>query len=878
VDLLLEAVDVAGPWRWRWLLTDERTGNPLADHQVNLDPAADQVRAFGDLYGYARSYAAPDRRAADEARIVSRLGAWAGEALLGERVGAAIVAAAPVTVRVAAPLSAGQVLSWPLELAHVGGRPLAARGDVSLVYDVAAGNRPDKAGVGEALRVLAVFSQPTRTSVLALRRERYALSRLIRQVAARQRRMVELQVVQYGVTRDRLARIVDSRDGWDVLHLSGHGSRGLFLLEHPDGSPDPVDIASLVRLLSPARPRLKLSVVSACESAAAATAQALRLIGLADQADQLEADSEAATGTAGLAQSLVAELDCAVVAMRYPVDDEFAIAFAADLYDRILGREQRVDLAVARAATSASGPEPSAGRPAMSLVTPAIFGARAAGLTIPVPRGRPRFDPDQTPTAYFPPEPVRFVGRAQAMAQASAVAVGPEVRAAAADHLAAFWYEVHRQAVEQDGGEDSSLVVRAGLAAAPYLLRLGDWDTASILLDDAIRRDKSPRVLQAALPTLRRIAAVTGDPGDLLVLARALRDTDPAEAEPLLRDALRATIGDGDYEQASSVAAELANLLTVTGRLGEALEVAGHKAEYTEQGGLGPWTRLGDEARRLQILGLMGEHEQVLAETGVLRTQMGELPVRPAENDETISPWNVREVILDIGHTSALALGRWQQCLDLNADILASNQERGVDLHELTRTRFNDADPLIRMGRVDEAGRLLRECQQVFEDHRDTTNLAKVFSERATLENALGRPQVAADFERTALRLSYARPEPRDTAISHHNLAIYLRETGGNRVGQRAHRLAAALIFQLTGMTHDLTAAQRSLAAELRQESGTDTGTGPLPATLAEVIRVAELTDGVRLGELIAALAPSSQAAEAALADILRAAASPPPE
>jgi hypothetical protein len=52
-----------------------------------------------------------------------------------------------------------------------------------------------------ALRVLAVFSQPTRTSMLALRRERYALSNLIRRIAATQRGMVELRVVQYGVTR-----------------------------------------------------------------------------------------------------------------------------------------------------------------------------------------------------------------------------------------------------------------------------------------------------------------------------------------------------------------------------------------------------------------------------------------------------------------------------------------------------------------------------------------------------------------------------------------------------------------------------------------------------------------------------------------------------
>ena len=105
--LVLRAVDVAGPLRWRWLLSDAETGAPLADHQVDLDPASDEVARFGDLYGYARSYAAPDRRVADEARIVAEAGAWAGRVLLGEAVGAAIAGGeAPVTVRVTVPAAA----------------------------------------------------------------------------------------------------------------------------------------------------------------------------------------------------------------------------------------------------------------------------------------------------------------------------------------------------------------------------------------------------------------------------------------------------------------------------------------------------------------------------------------------------------------------------------------------------------------------------------------------------------------------------------------------------------------------------------------------------------------------------------------------------
>jgi hypothetical protein len=125
-----------------------------------------------------------------------------------------------------------RVLLWPLELAYADGKPLAAQDDVTFVYDIAP-NAPArrKAEVGETLRMLAVFSQPSQTSVLALRRERYALTRRMRQIAATERARIHLQVVQYGVTRQRLARIVEDGDGWDVLHISGHGTGGVLALE-----------------------------------------------------------------------------------------------------------------------------------------------------------------------------------------------------------------------------------------------------------------------------------------------------------------------------------------------------------------------------------------------------------------------------------------------------------------------------------------------------------------------------------------------------------------------------------------------------------------------------------------------------------------------
>jgi hypothetical protein len=325
MGLLLEAVEAEGPWRWRWLLSDEETGNPIADHMVRLDPESVEVTRFTDLYDYVDFYATPGRRAKDGARFVAAAGAWAGRELLGDAIGSAIAAESPVTVRVKVPASLDSVLLWPLELAHADGSPLAARGDVTLVYDIAPDAPPlRKAETGESLRVLAVFSQPTRSSLLALRRERYALGQLIRRLR-RGRAMVTLQVVQYGATRERLAEIAEDGDGWDVLHLSGHGAGGAFLLEKADGSPDLVPTDDLVALLHPVRRRIKLTVLSACESAANATAETYRLLGLTGQAEQLEAATTAASATGqpaaqvGLARALVQALGCAVVGMRNAV-------------------------------------------------------------------------------------------------------------------------------------------------------------------------------------------------------------------------------------------------------------------------------------------------------------------------------------------------------------------------------------------------------------------------------------------------------------------------------------------------------------------------------------------------------------------------------
>ncbi|MGH4006995.1 MAG: hypothetical protein ACRDTH_02285 [Pseudonocardiaceae bacterium] len=1248
--LVLRAVDVAGPYRWRWLLVDERSGMLLADHQVKLNPGADETEAFEDLYRFVGWRADPGRWVGSEAELVRRVGAWIGSVVLGERIGRVIVTAAPVTVRVAVPAGAEFVAYRPLELAHVGGVPLAARGHVALVYDFLGSPRLEKAPVDKALRMLAVFSLPPPSSVMTLRRERYELSRVVRRIAIRSRQRVELELAQYGVTRAVLAGLAGSEQGWDVVHLSGHGGAGEFLLENPQGSVDPVSTAELIRLLRPARWRLKLVVLSSCQTVAVTTAQTLRWLGLDDPAAELQtrAALTAAATPIGAARALVAQLGCAVVAMRYPSGEEFTLGFAEALYDRLFRNVQTLDRAVAAAVPDATGPAPSAARPAISVATAATFGDSALGLSLAPPVGAPVPDPTVEAMAWFPAEPARFVGRAEVMAAASSALASASGRAAVVFHgiagagkttcavelayrrqrafpVLAFWsaptdpdqfddalrllvvaletqladhgvamieeiatlerlenvlptltdtglllvldnldtlltpegqwrdrrwevlisaltghhgparviltsrvvpvgldpatvhiqpvpvlsrdeslllagelphlhallptqveasqavpgtadpvlgrdvltltqghpmllelanaaaaqpprlafqlaeieeavdeapraafltaghtkldaeqllqsftvwtttvaatlpatarlllralcrieetdrntvvleviwaalwrrldqpgkppplapwvaalaaaalittdpvddptdpkvpghYRIHpaiaqtihtttpepviaavdtqladwwtvvggwgieqqqhtsnttnqftakaglaaaRYLLQQHDWNGAKFMVRAGLAAARYLLRQHDWNTASCLLESILIRDSySPVTSLAVIPLLRRIAEATSALKDLVVLAAAHRKVDPGEAETLLRRAYDQATIEGEYQLASTTAGDIINLLRDQGRLREALTLADQKIEHSNRAGFGFWTQVSDQGRRLQILDQLGRHEQVLHDLPALLARMAKLPDQPAHNDR-VNPWNVREGILDIGRLSAMALQRWNDALKLNHKLANTQRRRGASPSDIARTQFNDHIPLLHLGRLTDVDQLLRDCQDVFDAAGDMTQLAATYGARADLEDKRDHPVEALDLQRTALHLRYLHPHPHDIATAHHHLANYLSHTAANPAEQRAHRLAASLLYHLTGNTHELTDTLKTLASELRNDTS-GPNTPALPTTLPEITRLLDADHEIHLGKLLAALCPDPTTAERTLANLL---------
>jgi hypothetical protein len=386
-----------------------------------------------------------------------------------------------------------------------------------------------------------------------------------------------------------------------------------------------------------------------------------------------------------------------------------------------------------------------------------------------------------------------------------------DVRDAIDSELGAYWRET---------------VGRAALAALPYLTRRRNWDGAASLLDDAIRHGALLAGGEGRyLPELRLVSGSTAGPG-------GVRGT----------GARHTAHGSGRSPPPSGGESRQRRL----------------------------WGRLLPRLARLE------RNEQVLVEMTGVRDRMR----RPMEADTSgelpgIVPWAVREDILGTGRGCALAFRKWQEALDIGAEILDSQRRRGAARPELTRTRFFNAYPLIRLRRLTEAAELLMGCQRVFEDDGNTGMLSHVFTERADLADALGHADDAVRFARSALRMTYTRTIPDPIATAHQRLARYLGEVGGPPEEQQAHWLAAAIVYRLGGLDRALDDLMLTMPRSLRADRGSRQPdiADPPPRTLADVIDAAEQTSGVHLAELITAMEPDADTVARTLTAILDSAA-----
>ncbi len=433
--LSLEVMDFQDAWHWRWVLKSA-TGSFLADHPVALDRADPRYQALVDLPGYLRLFAAPDRRDEDERRLIQEVGTWIAETVLGSDIVDKLrrEARPSAVVCVTIPAGAEQLLLLPLEIARSGDRPLSRRG-VSFVFDLQGREARVTDPISGRLRMLAVFSLPPAASPLNLRRERRELQALVEALSGVAGLSIELRVLQFGVTRQALEKMLEEGEGWDIIHFSGHGEPGTLLLERPDGSHDEITSEQLAELLLLAGRRLKLVTLSACLSAAASIEQTLGWLGIKTGAARRDTEDTGKDKVVpAVARELVDQLGCAVLAMRYAVEDEFATALARELYENLFQRRQPLPRATQRALDHVLGHDAGGKALAFAGVTsaaaPALFGATAVGLTLVPPKGE-AFQFDAPGLAYFDKAPDSFVGRVAAMTQASAALAADSGKAGA---------------------------------------------------------------------------------------------------------------------------------------------------------------------------------------------------------------------------------------------------------------------------------------------------------------------------------------------------------------------------------------------------------------------------------------------------------------
>jgi hypothetical protein len=352
-----------GPTDWDWSLLDE-TGEPIASHRVRLESAQAEASLVESLYANRwRLDPDPARRAQSEDELLRRVGAYLSRSVFGP-IGEHLLIPGQRTVAVVFPPGAQEIVDLPLELSLIAGEPLPFK-PVTLCYCPSsapitewASQRPQS----PSLRILAVFSMPSTIQPLALAIERQALVDLVSELGRKSAIPVDLRVLQYGATYDRVRAAFAEQEGWDVVHISGHGTAGTVLLETAEGGSDPVSADELEQLLEPTSARIKLVVLSTCESAAAAGSDTLGHPKLP-----------------GVGCAIAEALSCAVLAMRYPVSPEFAALLTSNLYRRLLHDGLPLDQAMAEALL---GSLSSRHRSSLALATPVLLGENALDLRL----------------------------------------------------------------------------------------------------------------------------------------------------------------------------------------------------------------------------------------------------------------------------------------------------------------------------------------------------------------------------------------------------------------------------------------------------------------------------------------------------------------
>jgi tetratricopeptide (TPR) repeat protein len=371
----------------------------------------------------------------------------------------------------------------------------------------------------------------------------------------------------------------------------------------------------------------------------------------------------------------------------------------------------------------------------------------------------------------------------------------------------------------------------AGRRALSYLVRAGAFQHLGSFASGLVTGTRDSTLLRGVIAELGAVADQVPAGKDRwsvrTYLADALRMAgQPDQALPFYEQAAAEAEEAGAWRDVGAICQNWGNALGDIGSLDRARETYRRSADAKRKAGAPRVDVLGSELEALRIDIMQGGAEGVLPEIEKRldevrgwwqRHRSGE-PVAEAPNRVLLGRALVGA--LDIADDANSALERWQACLDLIAESEEVERGLGEGEHELARTRANHYWPLLRLGRLDDAQRVLEGCLAVFakvgdlsDQSRAITGLASVWKERGDIDQAVA-------LERQALAISERLADPGHRSKSHINLASYLGMAGKAEEGA-GHYLAALVYRVVTNNRQALLAPLHNIRVEMRRAAAT---------------------------------------------------------
>ncbi len=408
--------------------------------------------------------------------------------------------------------------------------------------------------------------------------------------------------------------------------------------------------------------------------------------------------------------------------------------------------------------------------------------------------------------------------------------------------------------------ENTTTALRVGSRALVYCVQAEAYDRLGAFASEVVTSSGDPRLLGSLLPHLQAAAdsAPAGEPrwSCLCYLADALRKGGRPDASlPFYEQAAAqarhaATQSPPDSPAARQAWSDVgwitgnwANALGDVGDLDAARQRYLESAEAAKNAGRPAVNVIGSELEALRIDIMQGEAAQALpqVEARLARIETWWQQHRAGQSvSEAPDPaFLARAYIgaLDIARHAHCAQEDWKAALPRIDAMLEVRRTLQRPAEELALDRLNRAVVLGRLGRFGEAQTELEACLQIFQ--HDPAKSARVRGSLADLFDEQGDVAEAIRQERRALALCEQLPDPRDRAISHNNLALYLDRSGAPAALAEApcHMLAALVYRLVAGLGQSLQTSLHNYAIRFRRahEAGTTLAVPRVAEVLATI-------------------------------------------